>query len=71
MLHEQQHEASQGLIRGVPVEQVRRGGAQLIDAGELEAESAFWHQLLGRSIVKTCDTTSGTHSPHLPPARSG
>ncbi|MFD0583717.1 hypothetical protein [Dactylosporangium darangshiense] len=27
--------------------------AVIIDAGELEAESAFWHQLLGGSIAKT------------------
>ncbi|WP_432832684.1 VOC family protein [Dactylosporangium sp. CA-092794] len=28
-------------------------GAVIIDAGELEAESAFWHRLLGGSIAKT------------------
>ncbi|MET8118489.1 VOC family protein [Micromonospora sp. NPDC005189] len=27
--------------------------AIIIDAGELQPESAFWHQLLGGSIVKT------------------
>ncbi|MET7751096.1 VOC family protein [Micromonospora sp. NPDC005367] len=53
MVDEEQQEAAQRLLRSVLGEEFRGGGAEFVDAADLDAESTFWHRLLGGSSTRT------------------